>query len=274
MLRTLVFLLTLLTYVSQAIGSDEFITDIAGKLGYEIKIPCGNESNGDGNIYYACKALPNNSDLFVVALATFNKDLTNKELIASNPSYNPDYDSGYRKYDLTVLIVKSSSGRIVGKFISLGALESDAVMLQNLHIDTGRYYLEPKHTILGVRAMRHLNSQIAASENTVLYLYQYKKNKLELILDNIEIDSCVGNNESAECATSTFERTNRTISVLKTITNGLHDIALNEKVEEETYKNYCGNEDEKSKKTIMSRKKVVMKFNGQQYVLPSKNAKK
>jgi hypothetical protein len=190
--------------------------------------------------YFAnCKIWPADPGKTIVALAYFQA--------GSNFSSPPEEGEGL--YDLDVLIISTASGDILQRLFQKGALVSDAIALKTLTIDTGRYVLAPNVLAFGVRAMSgnpHVDLE-------TLHLYTIRNIELKSVLAGLVTYSLFGEPQGLDGLSRSSE-TKRTLSVAKTSNQGLANLVVQEKENDAT----------------KSSRRYVLRFDGQQYLLPNR----
>lgn len=239
--------------------SKELITSASKQSGHEINLAdLENQTGKSGvvdGIFYACKELPNNNTLAIVAFGVTNISLTKADKFSS--------DGGYID-DLISMVIDTKNKNLIAKYTSIGAIESNAIALQSLEIDTGRYYLESGSLIFGVRSRSAANSHAYIADYTQLFLYRLNKN-LQIILNGLEVESASGDIEGNCDVKSEFKNSKRTLSVPSSVTNGMHDIEVIEKNNQETT---AGCSDEANLITPTKGRRIILKFNGEKYPIP------
>ncbi len=261
MIRALLLALLMTSQLAYGMCSKELILNSSKQIGHEITLEdmenreseAGNTENG---IFYACKALPNNKNLVVVTFAAINESLTK--------SY-PLYSDGGAIYDLISMVIDARNKSQIAKHLSKGALESNAVRLQSLTIDTGRYYLESGSIAFGVRSGAAANSHSYVADYTNLFLYKLSNNSLTVILNGLEVGSTSGSIEDKCDVKSVFKNSKKILSVSPQLTNGMHDLEVIEKNDHETT---AGCSDEPNTITPAKGRKITLKYDGQEYPIP------
>lgn len=167
----------------------------------------------------SCKKMPNNPELTIFA-----------EVLEKEPNGSEDASFGY--YDLSLVIAKSDSGEIVGRyfkndFFNMG---NGGSTLGEIKVDTANYRLNADNRAFGI--VSSFGGRDGASDQITLYVL--KQNKIIPVLSNLELSSSptVGfdlKEQSEFCNGNTDSDVKRTIIMTQNVTNGFNDILVNEK---------------------------------------------
>ncbi len=227
MIRALAVVLLMMSHLAYGMCSKELIVRSSAELGYAID--WGDLENHDpdaGEVevhkFYACKMLPNRN-IAVIAFATVNEKLTK--------AYDLHADGG-EIYDLVVVAIDTRTVKQIAKNIVSGALESNAVALRSLAVDTGRYYLEEGSVVFGIRANTASNSHAYIYNEEKLFLYKLRRGNLAVILKGLDVKiTSVNIEENPEENVSHYSKS--ILSVSPHVTNGMHDLEVLEKNSDE-----------------------------------------
>lgn len=197
-----------------------------------------------------CKIWPADPRKTLVALAHYQ---TNSSM--SSPASHDGL------YDLDVVIVETASGEILQRILQKGALDSDALYLKSITIDTGRYLLAPTVRAFGVRAMRG-NPH---ADYETLSLYVARNNELTSVMQNLVTYKLFGEPQGpGGCARSS--ETKRKLAMAKTSHHGLADVLVLEtglEQDQTVVKDGCEIDEHKSDQHY------ELHFDGASYVLPA-----
>ncbi len=197
-----------------------------------------------------CKIWPADPRKTLVALAHYQ---TNSSM--SSPASHDGL------YDLDVVIVETASGEILQRILQKGALDSDALYLKSITIDTGRYLLAPTVRAFGVRAMRG-NPH---ADYETLSLYVARNNELTSVMQNLVTYKLFGEPQGpGGCARSS--ETKRKLAMAKTSHHGLADVLVLEtglEQDQTVVKDGCEIDEHKSAQHY------ELHFDGASYVLPA-----
>lgn len=265
MTRTLAVLLLITSHFAYGDCSKDLIVNYSAQLGHEIvsdnlehrDLSSGETGPKDDHIFYACKVLPNTENLSVIALATVNE--------ARTKAYHLRADGG-AIYDLVTAVVDIKTDKQIAKHISSGALESNAVALRGITIDTGHYYLKDGADVFGIRSELAANSHAYVYNSKTLFLYKLQQSSLALILRGLIVEMSSGNTDNNEdnieenCEKNVIQHSKSILRVLPHVTNDMHDLEIVEK-----------NSDEMSSCEIFRStlgRKVKLRFDGREYPIP------
>lgn len=227
MTRTLAAVLLMTSHLAYGACSKELIVSSSGHLGHAIeRDELENHEPETGEVdlgFYACKMLPNQKNLAVITLATVND--------ARTKTYDLHADGG-AIYDLIVAVVDTKTDKQIAKNIISGALESNAVALRSLEVDTGRYYLEKGSVVFGVRSYTAANSHSYIYDEEKLFLYKLRRGNLAVVLRGLDVKRDSGNIEEHPEDT-VIQHSKSILSVAPHVTNGMHDLEVIEKNSEE-----------------------------------------
>jgi hypothetical protein len=210
----------------------------------------------DDQGFSACKALPTDRTLNIVALANLQRSAT--------------LTDSFKQYDLDVLLIRNKSGRVVKKLSQKDAIESDAVALRGIAIDTARYQLTSKVRAFGVQAYFTSNSHSYSASYTTINLYVSDGNALKEVLSSLVMNDEAGSGDfdfvdANDICTGTTTQIKRTLAIAKTTNHGYADILVTEKKKQSNsnlVKSVC------KTTPLQSTKLYTLQFDGNVYVVP------
>lgn len=159
----------------------------------------------------ACKPMPSNPARSIVALVYIN-------------GADSAEGSDERDYDLDVLIVNSSDGKVLRRSHLDGAIGSDANRFVGFDIDTANYLLAPGVRAFGVTISHEGSSSVDPSRDTELRLFAEQNGELRQVLDQLRVKEYHG--ESNGNCNGRFEQVRRTIAPGKAGPHGLADLIV------------------------------------------------
>ena len=197
---------------------------------------------------YACKVLPFDPALTVVALANSRK--------------GDDYH-----YDLAIAVFETAGEKLVARLDRKSDLYSDANALFAITIDTGRFMLAKGVRAFGVRATNtHTGGVMFDGQTLALYVLDNKQ--IKPVMDRIMMHSAMGNLEFQDCYSA--DSVTRTLATDASSHFGYADLILTgrrESIEVTEKGGKC--QEQKSAST----ERHVLRFDGRKYQLPAVLAK-
>ncbi|MBW1656630.1 PA3715 family protein [Flavobacterium quisquiliarum] len=195
-------------------------------------------------------------ELFTEKILPYDK---NKSVLVI-PKYASDIEEGSFVLDAYILVIDNVTGKIIYKFIEPNAWTSDALILTDITIDTGLYYLNKTTRAFGIRADYRTQSQPNPFSETNLSLYIVEKNTLKPVLHNYRVYK-YGGEWDMKCD-GEFEDIDSTIDIDKLQNNNFNNLIIKTKITktENTFKN----DDCDSKETI-KKETTKLIFDGKQY---------
>lgn len=192
--------------------------------------------------FTSCKKMPNNPELTIFA-----------EVLEKAP--NGSEDAGFGYYDLSLVIAKSDSGEIVGRYFKndFYNMGNGGITLNEIKVDTANYRFNAETRAFGLASQQ--GGRDGAFEQITLYVL--KGNQIIPVLNNLELVSSPSNT-SFDCNVADSD-TKRTIVMSTNATNGFFDILVNEKkVKYKVTKKSCDTDKPKVEST--STKKYTLKY--------------
>ncbi|MFC0779847.1 hypothetical protein [Flavobacterium sp. HJSW_4] len=176
------------------------------------------------------------------------------------PKYASEVTPDYFVIDAYILVIDNTTGKIINKFIEPSAWTSDAIMLNNISIDTGLYRLNETTRAFGVRTSFSNNSRLNPYSEMNLSLYITTNNSLKQVLKNYTLQQSGGEWDS-DCA-GEFDSSTSSIDIDKLQNKNFNNLIVKTKVVKT--KNMFKNEDCIAKETT---KKLISKliYNGKEY---------
>lgn len=183
----------------------------------------------------ACKHWPADNSLAIVVFAYQTGD---------------DEEDGFAEYDVEILLTNRKNGAIKQRFFEKRWWVSDAMQLDDVVIDTARYWLAPNERAFGIRTSYRGSSRVNPFNYSHLYLFTSQPKRLNLIVNEIEIAQFSG--EIAPNCNETYSESKSTLHILRSKTNGYFDLQI-KTLQQDTYFKSNGNDcDERDKKPIKS----------------------
>lgn len=229
------------------VGSASLAVHVAGDLGYAV-------SGWDSESFMLCKAMPDQPDASIVALAI------------QQPGTGEAEAQGSRLYDLDVSIVDTRSRRILARSLQKDAITSDAWRFNGLSIDTGRYRLAKDVRAFGIRAGWGGSSRYSPAADSNLSLYVRDGKQLRLVL-GLLVHSVRGEyDDNCSGSSTTLERT---IDIAPTLSHGFADLILTSKVTARTMKKGEGGSDDcKEIESPAEVTQTTLRYDGRKYPVP------
>ena len=168
-------------------------------------------------------------------------------------------------YNLQLAVLERNSGQVLARYAQPAAFVSDAVRLESVKLDTGRFQLTPQVRAFGVRAGFEGSSRVNPFSQVWLSLYVREGSTLRPVLEKFLAHSYNGEWDGL-CA-GEWTKTTRTLEIAKTRSHGYADLIVrsvsvstrSEKVGEE-----CRSRSVTAKPVL-----VTLHYDGQRYVLPN-----
>lgn len=198
---------------------------------------------------YAEKVLPNAKTQAAVVVAKYRKN-------------EPDgYGNFYSEYDVYVLIVNNTTGKILYKYFEEEALISDAIRLTSINVDTGIFTLNSETRAFGIEAYYSGSSQPNPHHHTDLSLFIKNNKSLKKVLNNFTTQK-FGGEWDMKCV-GEFEEVNSTIIIdNKNKSKNFNGLIVKDKVTKTIGKVVNDECEEKESVSIKTRK---LKYNGMEY---------
>ncbi|TGQ69244.1 MAG: hypothetical protein E5V49_09280 [Mesorhizobium sp.] len=159
-----------------------------------------------------CKVWPAHDDLLLVAVP----------LIDSSQS-----GDGAHVGDIELLVVDRNSRQVRQRLLQPGLMTDDAIAIDKIEFDTGRYKLAPGVTAFGLRIEMAGNSRPNPFSETDLRLYVLAGDVLRVVLDGLVVTDDGGEGD-ANCAGS-FQSNRVSLTMGPTSHHGYRDILLAER---------------------------------------------
>ncbi|GAA3772493.1 hypothetical protein [Flavobacterium ginsengiterrae] len=176
------------------------------------------------------------------------------------PKYTSEVSNDYFVLDAYILVIDNATGKIIYKFIEPDAWTSDAIILNNITIDTGLYILNNTTRAFGVRTSYHNTSRSNPYSEMNLSLYIVNNNSLKPVLKNYILQQSIGDWDT-HCK-GEFENETSTINIDKLQTKKFNNLIVKTKIvkTKNMFKN--GDCDDKETTKVLSSKLI---FNGKEY---------
>ncbi|WP_218510562.1 hypothetical protein [Variovorax sp. dw_308] len=146
------------------------------------------------------------------------------------PMPRPSSDPGVTGYDLELLVIQrpdngnTERDTILARAFEPNALTEDAIAIQDIRIDTGRYALAANTRAFGIRVRYRGASRINPYASETLQLYVAQGAKVRKVLDEIELDMDGG--EWDNTCTGHFEQVRGTLAVGHAASEGFADLVV------------------------------------------------
>ncbi len=226
---------------------------IVEKLSIDLKYPW-NADDGRKN-FNACKVLPTDKNFSVVAFA--------------NPTSTDKLEE--QLFDIDVLLVRSDNGTIIKRKLQKKQLISNAVALNGINIEAGKYQLTSQIRAIGIGAYFSSNSHSYSFNAHTINLYVAEGQVIKSVLKNLILaqKSSSGDFEFKtpdDHCTGTSTKIYRTVSIGKMRSNGYADLLISEKrIDSDSEP---GHGDDCKTTSSKSSKRYTLRFNGDAYVVP------
>lgn len=202
--------------------------------------------------YSVCKAWPAYPGLTITAISQFESGL-------SASDYGPQ-----GKYDLNLAILSAGDSKALATYHKASAFESDAIVFENLQLDTARYKLASDIRAFGVLATFNGASRINPANEKLLSLYVKEGERLRPVLEQFIAYQYSGEWDG-NCAGERSE-VFRTIEIGKTSSHGYADLIV-KSVSTATIGDGEG-EACQSRSTTAKPVLSTLRYDGKQYVVP------
>ena len=146
------------------------------------------------------------------------------------PMPRPSSEPGVIGYDLELLVIQrpdngnTERDTILARAFESHALTEDAISIQEIRIDTGRYTLAASTRAFGIRVRYRGASRTNPYSSETLQLYVAQGAKVRKVLDEIELDMD-GGEWDATC-TGHFEQVRGTLAIGHGVSEGFADLIV------------------------------------------------
>lgn len=185
------------------------------------------------------------------------------EMIMAYAVWRADYeDAGIGSFRLKILKFTQNGSVVKFIFDDEDELNSDAVALKSIHLDTANYRINKENRVLGVRFRYAVQSSVNPSTFSLLNLYDLKNKQKFLdrfIVSQSQVEMGTGCNAEVKDRKST-------LTMKSTQSNQRFDIFV--KSEIESYQSYGMIENCVDSKHQISEQRFNLKFDGSQYQIP------
>jgi len=166
--------------------------------------------------------------------------------------------------DAYIIIADTITGKILHKLYQARIWTSDAISLQEITIDTGRFILNDQIRAFGIKTTYRNFSRANPFNESLLTLFIVENNRLKRVLDHLIIYSFSAENNEGFCdGYGEFFNTNKThIEIGKLKTNNLYNLIIKQTIKEET------NSDKNGVcvyDVVTSKTMKTLKYNGEKY---------
>ncbi|MGH8082471.1 MAG: hypothetical protein ACREP7_17990 [Lysobacter sp.] len=166
--------------------------------------------------------------------------------------------------DLELLVADSNSSKITQRYREAGALDSDAIRISSLSLDTARYRLDDKTTAFGLRVNYSGSSRANPYSSTVLSLYVLDGAKLRPVLRKLEVALDRGEWDT-NCA-GEFENAQRTVAIDSKRDHGYAGLLVSG--DEETRRRAAKGDDCEDVAGTNRKRKARLSYDGREYTVP------
>jgi hypothetical protein len=188
----------------------------------------------------------------------------NKKVIIVIPvktDHDPECDYCFN-IDNNILVWNKSTKSFESKYIKKAEWFSDAMVFDELNIDTGLYYLNKDTRAFGIRYNYNGSSSVNPFGNNYINLYYFKNNQIIEVLNNFELENSFGDNGSiGGCKDAWFETSRSVFIISNKLTSKFNDITIKTKLKNYSLDSNCEKEIIKKESTKIS----VLKFDEKQH---------
>lgn len=185
-----------------------------------------------------------------------------KTLIAVQLRHSAADDPDGYTADLEVLVADSAEPRILQRHREQEALQSDAIRITAVSLDTARYRLNETTTAFGVRIEYSGSSRPNPYGSTTLSLYAAEDGKLRQVLRSLEVEASRGEWDT-HCA-GEFSSLRRTVAMDAKRDHGYAGLLVSS-VEQRT-RNVVQGEDCTERADAKQQSRVRIAYDGREYV--------
>ncbi len=172
-------------------------------------------------------------------------------------------DEDFFRLSTYIVIAETETGNLINIYFEPYSIESDAVLLTNVSIDTAPYYVAEDNRAFGIKVSHHSMSQPNPYSTSVLSLYLESENKITRILKDYTVSEYSGEWDT-RCA-GEFIHQEKTVQMSSNQTNGFYDIKVKDTITNIlSFVGGNGDCDEEKDITILEH---VIKYNGEEYTL-------
>lgn len=205
--------------------------------------------------FNACKVLPTDKNFSVVVFA--------------NPTLTDDLEEQF--FDIDLLLVRNDNSTIFKRKFQKKQLISNAVALNGIGIEVGKYQLTSQIRAIGIGAYFSSNSHSYSFNAHTINLYVAEGKIIKSVLKNLILaqESSSGDFEFKtpdDHCTGTITKIYRTVSIGKIRSNGYADLLITEK--RINSDSEPGRGDDCKTTSSKSSKQYTLRFNGNAYVVP------
>ena len=193
----------------------------------------------------ACKVWPARPELTLIAY--------------SSPGDEP------RLADLQLLVVTTNGSRLVARHLEPGALDSDAIYVAEIAIDTAPYKLRQDRLAFGVRVSRRNDSSMNPFTEQSLNLYVLESEVLRPVLGDLVVERSLGEWDGS--CQGTWGGSSSTLAIAEQAGSaGYHDLLLHERSSQsrqEARGEQCATVEEQK-----DQQRHRLSYDGERYVVP------
>jgi len=187
------------------------------------------------------------------------------------PMPRPSSEPGVTGYDLELLVIQrpdngnTERDTILARAFEPNALTEDAIAIQDIRIDTGRYSLATNTRAFGIRVRYRGASRSNPYASETLQLYVAQGSKVRKVLDEIELDMDGG--EWDTTCTGHFEQVRGTLAVSRDSNEGFADLVVQRAQTESRAESQEGGEC--SQKVLPTKLRTFkLQYDGERYQVP------
>jgi hypothetical protein len=166
--------------------------------------------------------------------------------------------------DNNILIWNKTTKSIETKYTKKAEWSSDAMVFNEINIDTGLYYLNKNTRAFGVRYSFYGSSNVNPYNSESINLYYFKNNQIVEVLNDFELNNLKGES-SGGCANGSYETSKSIFTISNKLTTKFNDIIVKTKLKDYILDSNCEIEIIEKESTKISVLKFDEKLN--KYIL-------
>jgi hypothetical protein len=178
------------------------------------------------------------------------------------PDSDDDANSPLRHVDLTLVLVQTSTARVLARTTFPAVWQSDAIEFRAIELDTAAWTLAAGQRAFGVRAYFAHPGRLTVSSETRLSLFDVRGSTIAPVLSHLLVDETI---ESGQCGV--YRRRHVTLAVASTRSHGHADLALDAKGMDA--KDARAEPPSTCPDEVKREWKGVLRYDGTRYVIPT-----
>jgi hypothetical protein len=164
--------------------------------------------------------------------------------------------------DNNILVWNKSTKSIEAKYTKKAEWSSDALVFNEINIDTGLYYLNKDTRAFGIRYNYSGSSSVNPFGSNYINLYYFKNNQIIEVLNNFELERSLGDNGGIGGCKDAWSETSTSVFIINNkLTAQFNDITVKTIFKRYSFDSNCENEIIKNKNS----KNSILKFNEKQH---------